>query len=461
MAQALAAGDAGLALSLAERSKARTLAYILAAGRLDIGKSLTPEERKKEREIDVALSALNAKMRRQLPGAAGAAELRDRLDRKRRERETLEAALYAAHPEIATDRGEAAPLTAGEIGRLAAETGAAVLDYVVAPKATYLFVLRPGAGPKVISIPLESSTLRRRAEELRRELGSRDLAFANASRAMYDTLVRPAARLVGKFAAWVVVPDGPLWEVPFSALESREGRFVVEDAAVSYSPSLAVLREAERRARARGSAPAPRGLLAFGNPKTSLPPLPEAERQVREIAELYGAGQSEIVVGEDATEHRFLKEAADFRVLHLASHAVLDDGNPMYSHVLLAEGGEEDGFLEARKLMNLDLRAEMLVLSGCETARGAAPAGEGITGMLWASFVAGAPTTVASLWRVESSSTSDLMIEFHRAWLASRGKGLPFAKAEALRAAARKLIASGRYAHPFYWAGFILAGNPG
>jgi CHAT domain-containing protein len=139
---------------------------------------------------------------------------------------------------------------------------------------------------------------------------------------------------------------------------------------------------------------------------------------------------------------------------------VLDDVNPMYSHVLLAGGGGDDGLLEARKLMELDLKAEMLVLSGCETARGDAPAGEGITGILWASFVAGVPTTVASLWRVESSSTSELMIEFHRQWLASRGKGSPFAKAEALRAADRKLIASGKYAHPFYWAGFILAGSP-
>jgi len=461
MALALDAGDTTLALELAERSKARTLADILATGRLDIGKSLTPDERRKEREIDVALAALNAKIRRQAPGTAGAAGLRERLERKRREREALEAGLYAAHPEVATDRGESAPLSAGEIARLADVTGAAILDYVVGAKATWVFVLRPGAAPKVISIPIDSSDLKKRADELRRELGSRDLAFAKAARAMYETLLRPAARLLRKYPAWVVIPDGPLWDVPFSALESRPGRFVVEDAAVAYAPSLAVLREAERRALARRSTPAPRGLLALGNPKTSFPPLPEAERQVKEIGSLYGPGQSEIVVGENATETLFVKEAPAFRILHLASHAVLDDGNPMYSHVLLAPGGGEDGFLEARKLMELDLRSEMLVLSGCETARGDAPAGEGMTGMLWAAFVAGSPTTVASLWRVESSSTSDLMIEFHRAWLASRGKSAKFGKAEALRAAARKLIASGRYAHPFYWAGFILAGSPG
>jgi CHAT domain-containing protein len=134
----------------------------------------------------------------------------------------------------------------------------------------------------------------------------------------------------------------------------------------------------------------------------------------------------------------------------------------MYSHLLLADhrGGAEDGILEAREMMDLDLHAEMVVLSACETARGEAPAGEGITGMLWAMFIAGSRTTVASLWRVESSSTSDLMIEFHRQWLQNRGDRAVLAKASAMRAAARKLIGSERYAHPFYWAGFIVAGSP-
>ena len=77
-----------------------------------------------------------------------------------------------------------------------------------------------------------------------------------------------------------------------------------------------------------------------------------------------------------------------------------------------------------------------------------------------AAFVAGAPTTVASLWRVESASTSELMIGFHRHWLAARGAKGSFAKAASLQAAARELIAGGKYAHPFYWAGFILVGSP-
>src|SRR4029077_7385792 len=103
------------------------------------------------------------------------------------------------------------------------------------------------------------------------------------------------------------------------------------------------------------------------------------------------------------------------------------------------------GLLEARELMQFNLKAELLVLSACETARGPAAGGEGISGMLWAAFVAGAPTTVASLWRVESSSSSDLMVGFHRNWLQAQRSGDPVAKAASLQKAARSLIASGTW----------------
>jgi len=89
----------------------------------------------------------------------------------------------------------------------------------------------------------------------------------------------------------------------------------------------------------------------------------------------------------------------------------------MYSHLVLAQGaerGQEDGLLEAWELMNLDLRAELVVLSACETARGRVGAGEGMIGLTWALFVAGAPAVVVSQWSVESASTTELMIEFHR-----------------------------------------------
>ena len=452
----IASGKTEEALRIVEQSKSRVLEDVLRSGRVPLDRSLSSDERRKERNFKNQLVSLNARVEKLSADSVARVER----DEKRRELEAFETTLDAEHPDLAFQRGADPAMTAAEMSRLAAQTQAVFLDYFVTADQTDLFVVSPGRKIRVLTLPLRQAELARNASELRRQLGSHDLGYAKMARMLYQRLLAPVQQDLGGASAVVVVPDGPLWNVPFAALQPRAGHFWIEDAAVSCVPSLAVLRETRRIERARRASPAPRELLALGDPRTRAPSLPEAGRQVREIGSLYGATGSEILVGERASEHRFKEDAHNFRVLHLAAHAVLDDVNPMYSHVLLAPGGGDDGLLEARTLMDLDLRAEMLVLSGCETARGDAPAGEGITGMLWAAFVAGSPTTVASLWRVESSSTSELMIEFHRRWLASRGKGLPFAKAEALRAAARKLIASGRWAHPFYWAGFILAGSP-
>jgi CHAT domain-containing protein len=132
----------------------------------------------------------------------------------------------------------------------------------------------------------------------------------------------------------------------------------------------------------------------------------------------------------------------------------------MYSHLALAQGDRnEDGLLEAWELMRMDLRADLVVLSACETARGRFGAGEGIIGLTWAMFVAGAPATVVSQWKVESASASELMLGFHRDLRAQSRK--PMTKAEALRQSALKLMKNPATSHPFYWAAFVLMGDGG
>jgi CHAT domain-containing protein len=116
--------------------------------------------------------------------------------------------------------------------------------------------------------------------------------------------------------------------------------------------------------------------------------------------------------------------------------------------------------LEAWEILNLDLKADLAVLSACETARGRIGAGEGMIGLTWALFVAGVPTTVVSQWKVRSDSTAELMVEFHRLLQARDAKGAPrLSRAEALRQAALKLLNSSQYRHPFFWAGFVLVGD--
>jgi CHAT domain-containing protein len=217
-------------------------------------------------------------------------------------------------------------------------------------------------------------------------------------------------------------------------------------------------------------------LLALGNPLVGketinraaltlrdgrLDPLPEAEQEVKALGRLYGASRSKVYIGAEAREDRVKSEAGLARILHFATHGTLNNASPMYSHLTLAEGGaNEDGLLEAWELMQLDLRADLAVLSACETARGRIGAGEGMIGLSWAMFIAGVPSIVVSQWKVESAGTRDLMVNFHRAMISpsAAGKVKP-TKTEALRQAALKLMKNPETSHPFYWAGFVLVGD--
>jgi len=156
------------------------------------------------------------------------------------------------------------------------------------------------------------------------------------------------------------------------------------------------------------------------------------------------------------------KEAANYRILQLATHGVLNNVNPMYSHIVLSQSAgdtKEDGLLEAWEIMDLDLKAELVVLSACDTARGRIGAGEGVIGLTWAFFVAGSPTTVVSQWSVESESTTDLMLNFHRNLKSAAEARSAMTKAEALRHAQLQLLRTKRYQHPFFWAGFVIVGD--
>jgi CHAT domain-containing protein len=117
--------------------------------------------------------------------------------------------------------------------------------------------------------------------------------------------------------------------------------------------------------------------------------------------------------------------------------------------------------LEAREIMQMDLKADLVVLSACETARGHISAGEGVIGLTWALFVAGTPTSVVSQWEVDSASTATLMLAFHRALKSEPlESGSTFTTARAMQRAELQLLRSPQYAHPFYWAGFVVVGDP-
>jgi CHAT domain-containing protein/Tfp pilus assembly protein PilF len=491
----------GDALAYAERAKGRVLLDVLSSGQGSVSKSLTAAERDRERQLTNELFSLNAQLaserQRETSDAARVAELEAKLAPARRTYEDFENQLYASHSELRLQRGEARTLSLEQAATLLPDAQTALLEYVVMDDRAYLFVLARGGATngapanidlRAYPIAVKRADLAKEVERFRRAIEERDLEFAAPARRFYDLLLAPArAQLQGK-TNLIIVPDDALWSLPFQVLQyqprsSGRNRYLIEDAAISYAPSLSVLYEIERL-RAKAAPTRDATLLAFGNPAlaegtvarartllrsgVSLAPLPEAEAEVKALAQLYGAQRSRVYTGAEAYEGRVKQESGKFSVLHFATHGVFNDASPMYSHLVLAQDGaaglsnNDDGLLEAWELMKLDLKADLVVLSACETARGRVGAGEGLIGLNWALFVAGSPTTVVSQWKVASGTTRQLMTDFHRNLKAGAVRSPARAiKSEALRAAALQMLRSSNHVewrHPFYWAGFILVG---
>ena len=455
---AFTAGDAEGGLRWAERARGRVVAEVLERGRVAIRASLTAAEVDEERAVDRRVRAAQAAAGAR-EGPAREAALLELAD-ARRAREALRTRLYAAHPDVRLARGDAEPVSVEQARPLLADGRTAVLLYTVTRERTWLMTLSTGPDGRTRTalhrIPEGRAALTARVQAFRDALASRDLAVADASRGLHRLLLGPAAGDLAGRTRLFVVPDGALWELPFSALAPRAGRYLVDQAAVSYAPSLTVLL---RLGAERPRAASDRTLLALGDPSPplpSFPPLPEAERQVRALERLYGRERSAVLVGPEVREDRVKAAAGAYAVLHFATHGLADDVRPMESALLLArepDGAAEDGRLEARELINLDLRAELVVLSACETGRGRVGDGEGMIGLSWALLIAGARNAAVSHWRVDAGSTETLLVELHRRLAATPDV------AEALRQASRAVRADPRYRHPFYWAGFSLLGS--
>lgn len=172
-----------------------------------------------------------------------------------------------------------------------------------------------------------------------------------------------------------------------------------------------------------------------------------SEEEASTIENLFGGFAS---IGATASKQQFLEEAAKYRVLHLATHSCADEENPMLSQIYF-----NDGAISNYELFNLDLNAELAVLSACNTGTGKLVRGEGVMSLSKGFIHAGVPSTVMSLWAVDDCSTSKLMIKFYE----FLKKGLP--KDEALRQARLEYLeeADAFNQHPYYWAPFIQMGN--
>lgn len=264
---------------------------------------------------------------------------------------------------------------------------------------------------------------------------------------LYRQLLAPIERLVRDHKL-IVIPHGVLHYVPFHALLNRKG-YLIDQFEISYSPSATVLKLCREMARQseisnlKSHTPTGLGrLVALG---LSQPDTPAVDGEIKALAALFPDAVK--LIGEFATRDNLMRAAPKAKYLHLASHGYFRRDNPMFSFLRLA-----DSNLNFYSLLDLKLSAEMVTLSACHTGVNKVFPGDELHGLMRGFLHAGSPSLVASLWATSDASTAELMKHLYSR--ISTGAS----KRSALRAA--QLEVKNEYGHPYYWAPFILMGNP-
>jgi CHAT domain-containing protein/tetratricopeptide (TPR) repeat protein len=280
---------------------------------------------------------------------------------------------------------------------------------------------------------------------------------------LYQVLIEPIADLLpaNPNDPVIFIPQGELFQVPFPALQEASGQYLIENYTILTAPSIQVLGLTQSTTQAQSFDPSE--VLIVGNPTLpslsgllpqSLSSLPGAEQEAIAIAQQFG---TQPLLGDAATETAVVQRMAKARVIHLATHGLLEYGNPETSGVrdvpgaiALAPSAEADGLLTSSEILNLELNDSLIVLSACDTARGDIT-GDGVIGLSRSLLSAGASTVVVSLWKVPDDATAVLMTEFYTQLQQQPDR------AQALRQAMLKTMAE--YPDPVDWAAFTLIGE--
>ncbi len=327
-------------------------------------------------------------------------------------------------------------------------------------------------------------------------------AFARASHALYKVALAPAASMIGNRRI-VVVADGALNFVPFEALVTTERGgdyssldYLIKTNKVSYAPSASVIAALREQKRAGGrhillvadpvfSANDPRlqagtpnrvevtrglgldsavkdvtGQASQSGSSLTLPRLTGTRIEAEEIGRLAKASgeQGDLWLDLSANEDALkTSDIQSYRVVHLATHGVLDATRPQFSGLVLSLVGnkkDDDGFLRTGEVFNLKLGAPVVMLSACETGLGKVKRGEGVIGLSRAFMYAGATTVGVTLWSVADKPTAELMTDFYQRLL-----GPNPSPSAAMREAQLAMIAGKKYSAPYYWAPFVLVGE--
>ena len=505
------AGFDAAALQAYEQARARSLIDMLGEASADIRTGVDPALLARERALQQMLSAEAERQMRLFGGqhtdeSAGA--VRRKIDELLTQLNDIEAELKAHSPRYAA-LTQPAPLGLAEIQSAVTDGETLLLEYSLGEQRSYLWAVSAtsfssyelpsrGAIEAAARRCYELLTARNRyvkfetAEEKRERVRQADAEYPQAASALSQMLLGPIAGQLGR-KRLLVVPDGALEYLPFAALASpRSGSFVplIVEHEVTSIPSASTL--AVLRRELQGRAPAEKVVAVFADPvfdKTderltkdagrsagghhrvaltnaadevpALPRLPYTRQEAEAILALAPATGRKAAIGFEANRAAAMSDDLNkFRIIHFATHSFLDSMHPELSGIALSmldqQGRPQDGFVRSYEVFNLKLGAELVVLSGCRTGLGKEVKGEGLYGMTRGFMYAGSKRVLVSLWDVQDQATAQLMTNFYRGLL---GPKRP-ATAAALRDAQIVIWRDARWQAPYYWAGFVLQGEP-
>ncbi len=493
------------AFMISERARARGLIDVLRAGSAGRTASGAPPEVLAHRSS--LLRRLSAKVNQRWKVNGKAAEtLEKEIDGILADVDAVEADIRRHDPRFAAFSAPQ-PVSPEEISN-GLEPGTMLLEYSLGNERSFLWAIEAG---RIRSFVLPGQTkLEALARRVYGELSTVESGSTHQGEAAAELgriLLGPIwsdRRETVPLRRLVVVPDGALAILPFAALPVPDpGKTwrapgtllpLLERLEVVSIPSATTLALQRQLLEGRAEAPKwaaifadpvfaaddPRLRAATGTPKKAsgktremgsalrnadtrgplvLERLPATRREAEDLASLAPAGKVKLDLGLAASRDAALAaDLRDYRIVHFATHAVADTQNPELSGLMLsqvdAEGHPREGFLGLSDIYELDLDAELVVLSGCKTALGKEVRGEGVMGLTRGFQYAGVPRVVASLWPVQDRATAELMTRFYRAMWRDH---LP--PAAALREAQRSLRRDPRYRDPYSWAGFVFQGD--
>jgi len=333
------------------------------------------------------------------------------------------------------------PLTLSQVQKMLDPT-LALVSYFMGNDTTFVWLIQQN-GTQFFQTPGGEATIGPLIKQYR-NLVQHSEPVDTELRRLYTMLIKPIEQDLMGVAYLGIIPDGPLHFLSFSALKNDQG-YLIDQYPLFYSPSASVLEYtfAKRKQTKRDK------VLAIGNPDLGNYnyDLPLAELEAQSIKWNYP--DMDILTGPKATKEWFVNNISKYGIIHLAAHGEFDEVNPLFSSLWLSSPRPDNRKLTVKEVFGLDINADLVTLSACQTGLGKLNAGE-LIGLNRAFIYAGTHALVSALWRVDDLSTSILMKHFYRNYVTMD-------KAKSLRQA--QLIVKKDFPHPSYWAGFSLVGD--